>query len=131
MAGILLIANRPLASAMAQACTSILGRTPARLAHIDVAENAEPDELIMEVAKHLERLEGSGGVVVLTDLYGSTPDNIARSFVSRGNVSVISGLNLPLLLKACTSEESDLSSLTRDIVDAVENYVVVHLESQA
>ena len=115
---------------MSQACTSILGKTPARLAYIDVAENTDPDELTTEIAGRLDQLEELGGVVVLTDLYGSTPDNIARSFVSRGNVSVISGLNLPLLLRACTSELTDLGSLTEDLAKAVEEYVVVHLEGQ-
>ena len=131
MAGILLVANHPLASAMTQACTSILGKTPAHFAHIDVAENADPDELTMAVAKRLRQLESPGGVVVLTDLYGSTPDNIARSFASRGNVSVISGVNLPMLLRACTSEHTDLGSLTKDLAKAVEKYVVVHLEGQS
>lgn len=116
---------------MAQACTSILGRTPARLAYIDVAENADPDELTLELAKRLDRFEEHGGVVVLTDLYGSTPDNIARSFVRRGKVSVVSGLNLPMLLRACTSEHTDLGSLTEDLAKAVEKYVVVHLEGQS
>lgn len=129
MAGVLLVANRPIASAMAKACTSILGRSPANLAYIDVAESDVPDEVSSQVAFELDQLENPTGSIVFTDLFGSTPDNIARTFVNRGNVSVISGVSLPMLLKACTSNDTDLGDLTEDIVSTVDKYVVAHLDS--
>jgi mannose PTS system EIIA component len=70
------------------------------------------DEARAKVATALERLEQGQGVLILTDMYGGTPCNIAMTFYQAGKVEVLTGVNLPMVLRlACQTAEAEQTSI--------------------
>ena len=70
------------------------------------------DEMRSLISKALKKADRGSGVLVLTDMFGGTPSNMSLSFVEEGGVEVVTGLNLPMLIKLATlSEEKDLQEL--------------------
>ena len=69
-----------------------------------------------EIAAAIERVRGDGGVLVLTDMFGGTPSNLAMTFIEAGAVEVITGVNLPMVIKLSgLARGGDLLSAARDI----------------
>lgn len=77
------------------------------------------DHLRDEVAQAIKSLDKGKGVLILTDLFGGTPTNLSLSFLKDGKVEVVTGLNLPMVIKAINSRsDHDLASLARAVSDA-------------
>lgn len=80
---------------------------------------SSPDSLREQVAKAINKVNSGSGVLVLTDLFGGTPTNISLSFLQEGKVEVVTGLNLPMLIKSVNSRtEFDLTPLAQLAADA-------------
>jgi PTS system ascorbate-specific IIA component len=106
MIGLLVIAHAPLANAMLSCARHIYGSEPLHCAVLDIPAKAEPaDYLERAKALHAEVDRGSG-VLVLTDMFGATPTNIAVKLARPGRTAVLAGLNLPMLLRALTYRSS-------------------------
>lgn len=72
-----------------------------------------------EVAQAIKSLDSGEGVLILTDLFGGTPTNLSLSFLKDGKVEVVTGLNLPMVIKAINSRwDHDLASLARAVSEA-------------
>ncbi len=78
---------------------------------LTVERDSDPDELTERARLLIEELDSGDGVLILTDLYGSTPCNIAKSCATRANVKAVAGLNLSMLLKVMNYPDLDLSGL--------------------
>ncbi len=89
-----------------------LGRNPLNTAVLDVERTVEPDIAIIQAQRLVEELDEGEGVLVLTDIYGSTPSNIACSLLQQENIRIVTGLNLPMLIRVMNYAELDLPSLT-------------------
>lgn len=109
---LLLVAHAPLGQALLDAAVGTLGRNPLRTAVIDVVRDSEPDIAIIQAQRLVEELDEGDGVLVLTDIYGSTPSNIACSLLGRENIRIVTGLNLPMLIRAMNYADLDLAALT-------------------
>lgn len=109
---LLIVAHAPLGQAVLDAAVGTLGRNPLRTGVLDVVRDAEPDIAISQVQRLVEELDEGGGVLVLTDIYGSTPSNIACSLLQRENIRIVTGLNLPMLIRVMNYADLDLPSLT-------------------
>ncbi len=78
-----------------------------------------PEQLKDRLATAIKRANSGRGVLILTDLFGGTPTNLSISFLAEGKVEVVTGLNLPMLIKAINSREiNDLSDLARLTAEA-------------
>jgi mannose PTS system EIIA component len=111
MAGILIIAHTPFASALRDCISHIYGGLPARIGAVDVAPNCDPVQQLKEAHAEVERLREENGVLVLTDLYGATPANIAGRLASLPDVRVLAGVNLPMLVRAVCYRTTPLDTL--------------------
>ncbi|MCA3794289.1 MAG: PTS fructose transporter subunit IIA [Burkholderia sp.] len=100
MAGILIIAHAPLATALRDCIAHIYGGVPARIGCIDVMADNDPAQVMAFAHAELARLKEENGVIVLTDMYGATPANIAGQLAKIDNVRVLAGVNLPMLVRA-------------------------------
>lgn len=109
---LLIIAHAPLGQSVLDAATGTLGRNPLKTAVLDVERSDEPDIAIIQAQRLVEELDQGDGVLVLTDIYGSTPSNIACSLLQRENIRIITGLNLPMLIRVMNYADLDLPSLT-------------------
>ncbi len=110
--GLLLITHQPLGGDLLRVATAIYGTRPARAEALEV-ENDAPGEQVLAQAQGLaQQLDEGDGLLVLTDLYGATPANLALALRDRHpRTRVVAGVNLPMLLRALTYAGLDLDSV--------------------
>ncbi|MCG6910774.1 MAG: PTS fructose transporter subunit IIA [Deltaproteobacteria bacterium] len=105
MIGITIITHRKLGDALIDAAGFILGYEPEAVTSVSIDINEKVDALRSEIAKSIKKVNRNKGVLILTDMFGGTPSNLSYSFLEEGKVEVISGVNLPVLIKAVGSRE--------------------------
>lgn len=109
---VLLITHEEIGSALVHAATKALGTLPLPTTVITVNYDSEPEALIPKLRKLVAAAIANGqGLLVLTDLFGSTPSNIAASLQSNHQIKVITGLNLPMLIRVMNYAHLELPDL--------------------
>ena len=90
-----------------------------RVLALSIDPTASPDSLRDQVAKAIANVNAGSGVLILTDLFGGTPTNVSLSFLEEGKIEVVTGLNLPMLIKSVNARhEYDLKGLAQLSADA-------------
>ena len=117
MIGILIVSHGAFGESLIHSASHVLGKRPLYLRQVGVTVHDDPDE-ILPVAQDLIRFLDQGrGVLVMTDIYGATPSNIGARLLEPGKVEGISGVNLPMLIKALSHrDQSTLEELVRKAV---------------
>jgi mannose PTS system EIIA component len=110
MNGIFIIAHAPLASALRQCVLHVFPDGAPGLAAFDVQPNVPPEETLAAARQALELLN-TGQTLVLTDVFGATPCNVAQQLVDGVNSKLIAGVNLPMLLRTVTYSRESLDAL--------------------
>jgi len=111
MIGILIVSHGAFGESLIHSASHVLGKRPLFLRQLGVTVHDDPDA-ILPVAEDLIRFLDQGqGVLVLTDIYGATPSNIATRLLVAGRVEGVSGVNLPMLIRALTYREEPLVDL--------------------
>ena len=111
MIGILIVSHGAFGESLIHSASHVLGKRPLYLRQLGVTVHDDPDE-ILPVAKDLIRFLDQGrGVLVMTDIYGATPSNIASKLLVPGKVEGLAGVNLPMLIRALTYREEPLADL--------------------
>jgi len=105
MIGITIVTHRQLGDALIDAAGFILGNKPEAVVSVSIDINEKVDALRSDIAKAVKKVQQGQGVLILTDMFGGTPSNLSYSFLEEGKVEVISGVNLPILIKAMGSRE--------------------------
>ena len=105
MIGITIVTHRQLGDALIDAAGFILGSKPEAVVSVSIDINEKVDALRSDIAKAIKKVKQKDGVLILTDMFGGTPSNLSYSFLEEGKVEVISGVNLPILIKAVGSRE--------------------------
>jgi PTS system mannose-specific IIA component len=116
MVGIVIVTHSQLGDALIEAAEFILGSKPeATVAvSVDLKENAE--KLRNKIDLAIKKVRQPNGVLILTDMFGGTPSNLSYSFLEEGKIEVISGVNLPILIKATnTRQGKELSELAASL----------------
>jgi PTS system ascorbate-specific IIA component len=111
---ILIIAHAPLAHALRQCALHVFPDCGPQLAAIDVQPNLPPEETLSMARiamDQLSRAQGVQGVLVLTDIFGATPSNVAQKLVDGAKSRLITGVNLPMLLRAVSYRSEPLDAL--------------------
>jgi len=89
------------------------------VAALSIDPAASPDTLKDQVAQAIKEVNRGEGVLILTDLFGGTPTNLSLAFLEEGKVEVVTGLNLPMMIKAINSRgDHDLTSLAKLATEA-------------
>ena len=117
MIGILVVTHGRLASELVTAAEMIAGDIPNVIA-VSIGWHDHPDESQEEIRNAIERVERGQGTVLLTDMFGGTPSNLSLAFLEEGRVEVITGVNLPMLIKLVSlreDEKGNLRSVARQI----------------
>ncbi|MEK6193481.1 MAG: PTS fructose transporter subunit IIA [Deltaproteobacteria bacterium] len=105
MIGITIVTHRQLGDALIDAAGFILGNQPEAVISVSIDINDKVDALRSDIAKAIKQVQHKEGVLILTDMFGGTPSNLSYSFLEEGKVEVISGVNLPVLIKAVGSRD--------------------------
>ena len=112
MIGIVIVTHSQLGEALIEAAAFILGCKPEATVAVSVDLNENAEKLRGQIEKAIKKVRQEKGVLILTDMFGGTPSNLSYSFLEDGKVEVISGVNLPILIKANSArQEKDLSAL--------------------
>ena len=111
MIGILLVTHGTLGESLVQCVSHVLNKRPPQLAQLGVSGQDDPLDLLPTAQRMLEWVDSGQGVLVLTDIFGATPSNIAIKLLKPGYVEGIAGVNLPMLLRSLTYRERDMKTL--------------------
>ena len=112
MIGLVLVAHGRLADEFVTAMVHVVGPQE-RVASIAIGPDDDMEEQRGNIAAAIEQVDAGQGVIVLTDLFGGTPSNLAISLMRRGRVEVIAGMNLPMLIRLGSARKA------MKVVDAV------------
>ncbi|MFM7227751.1 MAG: PTS sugar transporter subunit IIA [Betaproteobacteria bacterium] len=108
MVGILLLTHAPLGQAFIAAASHVFRAAPAQVEAIDVVADQNPDEVRALAHAAIARINDGSGVLVITDVVGGTPANCTLQLCTPGEVEVIAGISLPMLLRAITYRHDTL-----------------------
>ena len=125
MNGIFIIAHAPLAAALRQCVLHVFPDNADGVAALDVQPNMPPEETLAQARIMLERL-GTSHALVLVDVFGATPCNVAQKLVDGVHSKLIAGVNLPMLLRTVSYRHEALDSLVaRALVGATQGVMQV------
>lgn len=111
MIGILIVSHGAFGESLIHSASHVLGKRPLFLRQLGVTVHDDPDA-ILPVAEDLIRFLDQGqGVLVLSDIYGATPSNIAVKLLRPGKVEGVAGVNLPMLIRALTYRDEPIESV--------------------
>ncbi|MBW3549682.1 MAG: PTS sugar transporter subunit IIA [Proteobacteria bacterium] len=124
--GVLLITHEGIGSALVAVAGRLLNPLPLRTESLEVPFDGDPDALLPQASAALRRVDGGDGVLVLTDLYGATPSNLAARLARLGTpVRRVSAVSLPMLLRVMNYAELELDALPAVAAAGARNGVVL------
>ncbi len=111
MIGILLITHGSYGEALIQNACHVLNKRPPLLHQFGVCSQDDPLDLLVQARELLGLVDRGQGVLLLTDIFGATPSNLAMKLLEPGRIEGLAGVNLPMLIRALTYREKDLKTL--------------------
>jgi mannose PTS system EIIA component len=116
--GILLITHSGIGSALLNVAYGTFGRLPLEVSQLSVSRDPEPELLIAQAGYLVRKLDSGDGVLVLTDMFGSTPSNVAQGLLKQGfAIRVLAGVNIPMLFRILNYPHLALSHLAKKAVE--------------
>jgi len=115
--GLMLVTHGPLGEVMLDIAVKNLSVCPLSTATLSIPMDVDPDVLLDRACRLIDELDSGGGVLVLTDMFGATPSNIAGKLSRQHNVMVVAGLNLPMLMRVFNYPQLGLAELAERAVD--------------
>jgi len=105
MIGIVIVTHSQLGEALLEASEFIIGSRPQAMVSVSIDLNENAEKLRKKIADAIAQVDQRQGVLILTDMFGGTPSNLSYSFLEEGRIEVISGVNLPILIKAAHAQK--------------------------
>ena len=128
MIGMILVTHGNLAEEFVHAMEHVVGHQEA-VATVCIGPNDDMEQRRREIADAIKRVDTGTGTIILTDLFGGTPSNLAISLMKAGSVEVIAGINLPMLIRLAKARDcmavKDAANAARD---AGKNYITIASE---
>jgi PTS system mannose-specific IIA component len=125
MIGVVVVTHGQLATELLNAAETIVGDLP-RFAAVSIGWHEDVGDARDEIAQAIERVNGEEGVLLLTDMFGGTPSNLGITFLETDKVEVITGVNLPMLIKlASLREQNNLLAVAREMREVGRNAIWV------
>jgi PTS system ascorbate-specific IIA component len=132
--GLLIITHNDLGAALLETATKMLGRCPLVTETLSITQDADPEILLAQAQQMVDDLDSGKGVLVLTDMFGSTPANIASRLFRERQIRVVAGINLPMLVRVLNYPKLDLLTLEQKALsggcDGVISCITRHKEIQ-
>jgi PTS system mannose-specific IIA component len=123
--GVVVVTHGQLANELVNAAEMIVGDLP-QFAAVSIGWHDEVNDARADIANAIARVQGDGGVLILTDMFGGTPSNLGLTFLEANRVEVITGVNLPMLIKLASLRGSqDLQSAAREMREHGRNAIWV------
>ena len=115
MIGVVVVTHGRLATELLHAAEMIVGELP-QCAAVSIGWHDDVNDAREQIVKAIDRVKGTSGVLILTDMFGGTPSNLGISMLAENQIEVITGVNLPMLIKAADRRDaSDLLAVAREM----------------
>ena len=111
MIGILIITHGTLGESLVHCASHVLNKRPPRLKQLGVTAQDDPALLLPQARALVKELDEGTGVLILSDMYGGTPSNLASKLVAPGRVEAVAGVSLPMLIRVLTYRDRDLQTI--------------------
>jgi PTS system mannose-specific IIA component len=111
MIGILIITHGTLGESLIHCASHVLNKRPLRLKQLGVTAQDDPMLLLPQARTLIKELDAGEGVLILSDMYGGTPSNIAAKLVTPGKIEAVAGVSLPMLIRVLTYRDRDLQTI--------------------
>jgi PTS system ascorbate-specific IIA component len=126
--GVLLVSHGDIGAALLASAEQILGAKQARAAALGVSRQDDPDAVLARARELAARLDDGSGLLVLTDMFGATPCNVAARLLADGRVEGVAGVSLPMLIRVLSGRNGSLpGAVQRALSGGAEG--VVHINS--
>lgn len=116
MIGILIITHGTLGESLIHCASHMLNKRPPKLRQLGVTAQDDPVLLVPQARALAKDLNDGDGVLILTDMYGGSPSNIAAKLVIPGRIEAVAGVNLPMLIRALTYRDKTLQNIVTKAV---------------
>ena len=111
MIGILIITHGTLGESLIHCASHVLNKRPPSLQQLGVTAQDDPAMLMPQARALVKELDAGDGVLILTDIYGGTPSNMASKLLIPGKVDAVAGVSLPMLIRVLTYRDRDLPTI--------------------
>jgi PTS system mannose-specific IIA component len=128
MVGVLIISHGRLATELLAAAKTIEPALAEQSRAITLEWNLDPEAARAEIARALKELDAGEGVIVLTDMFGGTPTNLSLGFLDPARSEVVTGVNLPMLIKLASTrrqQDHDLRQLAKVVAEKGQKSIYV------
>ena len=125
MIGVVVVTHGQLAVELLHGAETIVGDLP-HVTAVSIGWHEDTQEARAEIEQAMARVKGANGVLILTDMFGGTPANLSMTFLTQGRVEVVTGVNLPMLIKlASVRQQTDLLTVARELREDGRNAIWV------
>ncbi len=114
---IFLVTHEGVGQRLLDTATAIVNRTADNIGLFELPMDSSPAQRIDQAQQAVLQLDLSDGLILLTDLFGASPSNLARQLAQRHQAPLLSGVNLPMLVRLFNYRDAPLQSLTRKILE--------------
>jgi mannose PTS system EIIA component len=111
--GIVIVSHSIYGEALIRCVSHVLGGAPDRVMAVGMTVRDDPDEVLEKARELVTMVDDGKGVLVLTDILGATPSNLATRLIVPGKVEVVAGVNLPMLVRALTYRDEPLAKVVQ------------------
>ena len=124
MIGLLIVDHGTLGESLIHCASHVMGKRPLYLRQLGVTVHDEPDAILPQGRDLVRFLDQGDGVLILTDIFGATPSNIACKLLEPGRIQGVSGVNLPMLIKALSYRDRPMDVLIDKAVKGAQEGVI-------
>ena len=125
MIGVVVVTHGQLATELVHGAETIVGDLP-HVTAVSIGWHEDTQDARDEIAQAISRVTRDHGVLILTDMFGGTPSNLAMTFLAQGSIEVVTGVNLPMLIKlAGVTPQADLLTVAREMREHGRNAIWV------
>ena len=124
MIGILLITHGTLGESLVQNVCHVLNKRPPLLAQLGVAAQDDPLDILPLARILVNEVDGGDGVLILTDILGATPANLTLKLLDPGRIEGVTGVSLPMILRALTYRKNEMKILIQKAVSGGRDGVI-------
>lgn len=123
--GILLISHNQIGTELINTARQMLTCCPLPTKVLSIEINDQPDDIKTKLDQTLSQLDQGNGILILTDMFGSTPSNVACLVSDLNNIRIVSGLNLPMLIRILNYPNLDLDALEQKAMSGGQEGIVI------
>lgn len=125
MAGVLVVAHNALGESLMDCVEHILGSAPDNVKVLSVYANDDPQQKLAEGRALIKQLDRGKGVLILSDIFGATPSNVARQLCHAEHIIGVAGVNLPMLLRVVCYPNKSMPELAQIALDGGRECIVL------